>query len=143
MNLYDRMQKNIRDTAPEIRGWYQGYSDAAFWSSGHQFGRDNHEVIDLPAPDEIYVQDATGHIQSVFDPGLLWDLIIWGDDGRISLFRIKPDDNPQSVIIQFSTTEGDTPPDWTTPERDDFIAEYNRQKQIVDTRDAYIPGSGK
>lgn len=135
------MKHRIHTMVPEFHGWYQGFSDAAFWTNGSM----NNEVTVIAAPDLIVVDTSTGHLSWDFDPGSLWDIIIWGDDGGICLFRVKPQDDAElhQVLLEFSTTEGIFLPDWRTPSREDFIAEYNRQRTIIESRYAYIPGSNR
>lgn len=134
-------QSRITSMVPEFRGWYQGFSDAAFWTNGAM----NNGATTVAAPDLVIVQTSTGHLSQDFDPGSLWDIVIWGDDGRICLFRVKPQEDSalQQVLLEFTTTEGDIVPDWNTPTREDFIAEYNRQRSIIEARFAYIPGSNR
>lgn len=140
---YDNMRLRIERMVPEFRGWYQGFADAGFWCAGYI-----DYTTTLIIPQDIYIGEATGTIHQDFDPGALWDLIIWGDDGGTSLFRITPyeDRNLHAIKIDFATTEFANPdhiPTWTTPSREDFVQTYNVQREIIKTRYADIPGSSK
>lgn len=124
--------------SPDILNWYMGFSDAGFWSSG-----DSYTTLPLP---ENFVTYGTAHRTGLhpFSPGILWDVIIANDDGYITLFRIVPQDDPQHLLMDFGLTENDgIPEDFSTQSREDFIAEYERQRLIIESRYAYIPGSNK